>query len=195
MTNFSVIFSGVLLLNVGLTVVSSDWWKKRQARRSGGRASSSSLDEETEASKEKWKKLLRRYLIVYLTATLSDWLQGPYVYALYDAYGYPQHDIAVLFVAGFGSSMIFGSFVGGMADWGGRRAFVILFSIVYAFSCLTKRTYSLTDEDTSHSLKCELCIHLRYNFLLLLRRFQRILHSDAGSLARWNRHQFVVQCF
>jgi hypothetical protein len=53
---------------------------------------------------------------VYLLAALSDWLQGPYVYALYDAYGYSQHDIAVLFVAGFGSSMVFGSFVGGMAD-------------------------------------------------------------------------------
>lgn len=60
--------------------------------------------------------LLRKYLVVYLLAALSDWLQGPYVYALYDAYGYSQHDIAVLFVAGFGSSMVFGSFVGGMAD-------------------------------------------------------------------------------
>ena len=61
-------------------------------------------------------QLLRKYLVVYLLAALSDWLQGPYVYALYDAYGYSQHDIAVLFVAGFGSSMVFGSFVGGMAD-------------------------------------------------------------------------------
>ena len=26
--------------------------------------------------------LLRRYLVVYLLAALSDWLQGPYVYAL-----------------------------------------------------------------------------------------------------------------
>jgi MFS transporter, MFS domain-containing protein family, molybdate-anion transporter len=34
--------------------------------------------------------------------------------------------------------MIFGSFIGGMADWGGRRRFVILFSIIYAASCMTK---------------------------------------------------------
>jgi MFS transporter, MFS domain-containing protein family, molybdate-anion transporter len=81
-------------------------------------------------------------MIVYLLATLSDWMQGPYVYALYrDGYGYAQHDIAVLFVAGFGSSMIFGSFIGGMADAGGRRTFVIIFSIIYFFLCLTKRTY------------------------------------------------------
>lgn len=79
-------------------------------------------------------------MIVYLLATLSDWLQGPYVYALYADYGYEQHEIAVLFVAGFGSSMVFGSFIGGMADWGGRRTFVLLFSLIYASSCLTKRT-------------------------------------------------------
>jgi Na+/melibiose symporter-like transporter len=88
-------------------------------------------------------QLLRKYLFVYLFAAMSDWLQGPYVYALYDAYGYSQHDIAVLFVAGFGSSMVFGSFVGGMADQGGRKKFVILFAIIYALSCMTKREFFL----------------------------------------------------
>ncbi|KAL7548442.1 hypothetical protein ACHAWF_016879 [Thalassiosira exigua] len=83
-------------------------------------------------------QLLKKYLVVYLLAAFSDWLQGPYVYALYDAYGYTQHDIAVLFVAGFGSSMVFGSFVGGMADQGGRRRFVVLFAAIYAASCMTK---------------------------------------------------------
>ena len=86
-------------------------------------------------------QLLRKYLIVYLLAALSDWLQGPYVYALYDAYGYSQHDIAVLFVAGFGSSMVFGSFIGGMADHCGRRKFIILFAVIYALSCMTKREF------------------------------------------------------
>ena len=48
----------------------------------------------------------------------ADWLQGPYVYALYSSYGFSKHDIAVLFVGGFGSSMVFGTFAGG----GGRRS-------------------------------------------------------------------------
>jgi len=84
------------------------------------------------------KNLLSRYLTVYLLATMCDWFQGPYVYALYSAYEYAQHDIAILFVAGFGSSMIFGSFIGGMADKGGRRKYVIVYSILYAGSCMTK---------------------------------------------------------
>jgi Na+/melibiose symporter-like transporter len=152
MTNFPGLFIVALLVNVVITTLSSDWYKREYLRRttttngssssnSGGSSTQidTSSSDEIEA-KRRWNILLRKYLIVYLLATMSDWLQGPYVYALYDKYGYSQHDIAVLFVAGFGSSMVFGSFIGGMADWGGRRAFVILFSVIYAASCFTKRT-------------------------------------------------------
>ena len=145
--NFSLLFVVALSINVGVTTLSSDWYKRYQAK-NGGSGSSSNGDQSSSEDiemKKRWHTLLRKYLIVYLLATMSDWLQGPYVYALYAEYGYAQHDIAVLFVAGFGSSMIFGSFIGGMADWGGRRAFVILFSIIYALSCFTKRTFSNTD--------------------------------------------------
>ena len=48
-------------------------------------------------------KLLQTYLPAYLFATMADWLQGPYKYALYSSYGYTQRDIAHLFVAGYGS--------------------------------------------------------------------------------------------
>ena len=46
----------------------------------------------------------------------GDWMQGPYVYALYDHYGMDTHQIELLFVAGFGSSMLFGTIVGSCAD-------------------------------------------------------------------------------
>ena len=46
----------------------------------------------------------------------GDWLQGPHVYALYESYGMTTDDIDVLFVAGFGSSMIVGTIVGSVAD-------------------------------------------------------------------------------
>jgi Na+/melibiose symporter-like transporter len=133
MTSYALFFSIALLLNAVVTFRSSGMWKRCFSTIS---SAESTVDPKEEA---RHRSLLRRYLAVYLLATLSDWLQGPYVYALYDAYGYSQHDIAILFVAGFGSSMIFGSFVGGMADWGGRRRFVVLFAITYAASCVTKR--------------------------------------------------------
>ena len=46
----------------------------------------------------------------------GDWLQGPYVYYLYSTYGFSKGDIGQLFIAGFGSSMLFGTIVGSLAD-------------------------------------------------------------------------------
>jgi len=46
----------------------------------------------------------------------ADWLQGPYVYALYKAYGFSQQQIGILFLSGFGSSMLFGLAVGTITD-------------------------------------------------------------------------------
>jgi hypothetical protein len=53
---------------------------------------------------------------ILLPLQLGDWLQGPYVYALYEYYGFTVKDIGRLFIAGFGSSMIFGTVVGSLAD-------------------------------------------------------------------------------
>lgn len=51
-----------------------------------------------------------------MCCTAGDWLQGPYVYALYEYYGYDVKDIGRLFIAGFGSSMVVGTVVGALAD-------------------------------------------------------------------------------
>lgn len=48
--------------------------------------------------------------------TAGDWLQGPYVYYLYSTYGFGKGDIGQLFIDGFGSSMLFGTIVGSLAD-------------------------------------------------------------------------------
>jgi len=133
MAPYTYIFSSTLLLNAAATFRSSKYWNK------GTSEAKLALDpSDMEDQKSKHSALLRRYLAVYLLAAISDWLQGPYVYALYDAYGYSQHIIAVLFVAGFGSSMVFGSFIGGLADSCGRRKFTILYAAIYAASCVTK---------------------------------------------------------
>ena len=46
----------------------------------------------------------------------GDWLQGPYVYALYQFYGFDRGDIGRLFIGGFASSMLFGTLAGSLAD-------------------------------------------------------------------------------
>ena len=139
--DYNLIFGVVLLFNIAVTFRASSYWKKyfpsspasnnddsgseemvplsgdkegENADIEQGEAASKSNDASDAAANIRHSQLIRKYLFVYLLAAFSDWLQGPYVYALYDAYGYSQHEIAVLFVAGFGSSMVFGSFIGGL---------------------------------------------------------------------------------
>eukprot|EP01061_Rhynchopus_euleeides_P013958 TRINITY_DN24227_c0_g1_i1.p1 TRINITY_DN24227_c0_g1~~TRINITY_DN24227_c0_g1_i1.p1 ORF type:complete len:391 (+),score=147.66 TRINITY_DN24227_c0_g1_i1:56-1174(+) len=68
----------------------------------------------------------------------SDWLKGAYVYALYDSYGFSRKDIADLFVAGFMSSLVCGTYCGAIADAVGRRRMCLVFCVTYAASAATK---------------------------------------------------------
>jgi MFS family permease len=80
----------------------------------------------------------RNYLTIFWLVMFADWLQGPYVYALYESYGFSQGDIANLFIVGFGSSMIFGTIVGSLADKYGRKFMAMAFGFIYSAGCLTK---------------------------------------------------------
>ncbi|KAE9451743.1 hypothetical protein C3L33_16337, partial [Rhododendron williamsianum] len=86
---------------------------------------------------------LRVTILTSLTAIQSlpgDWLQGPYVYFLYSQYGFSKGEIGQLFIAGFGSSMLFGTIVGSLADKQGRRRACVTYCITYILSCITKHS-------------------------------------------------------
>ncbi|KAI9110784.1 hypothetical protein K1719_018222 [Acacia pycnantha] len=80
------------------------------------------------------------YLLVYSLMMAGDWLQGPYVYYLYTTYGYSKGEIGQLFIAGFGSSMLFGTIVGSLADKQGRKRACVTYCITYILSCVTKHS-------------------------------------------------------
>ncbi|XP_074317667.1 uncharacterized protein LOC141653721 [Silene latifolia] len=80
------------------------------------------------------------YLLVYSLMMAGDWLQGPYVYYLYTTYGFSKGDIGQLFIAGFGSSMLFGTIVGSLADKTGRKRACVTYCITYILSCVTKHS-------------------------------------------------------
>lgn len=79
-----------------------------------------------------------QFFVVYFLALLSDWLQGPYVYKLYSYYGFAESQIAVLYVIGFASSVLFGTSTGTLADRFGRKKMCIAFSVMYSLCCFTK---------------------------------------------------------
>lgn len=101
--------------------------------RSIAKSSSSSV-----ATNARFSTFQFNYLLVFLLAMFSDWLQGPYVYELYVSYGFSQVEIAELFVCGFASSMVVGTFVGGLADKLGRKNMCIMYSVCYIIACCTK---------------------------------------------------------
>ncbi|XP_004502700.1 uncharacterized protein [Cicer arietinum] len=80
------------------------------------------------------------YLLIYSLMMAGDWLQGPYVYYLYSTYGYGKGEIGQLFIAGFGSSMLFGTIVGSLADKQGRKRACVTYCITYILSCITKHS-------------------------------------------------------
>jgi hypothetical protein len=90
-----------------------------------------------------YKLFYQTYLPPYLLATSADWLQGPYKYALYSSYGYSQRDIAHLFVMGYGSGMVLGSIVGGLADGYLRKRLCLCHCVAYAISvtCTHSKDY------------------------------------------------------
>ena len=83
-------------------------------------------------------RLQRIFFAAYFLALFSDWVKGAYIYALYSSYGYHQSQIALLYVTGFASSGLFGTFTGCLADTLGRRNMALVFTLVYALSALCK---------------------------------------------------------
>mmetsp|Transcript_8659 Transcript_8659/g.22393 ORF Transcript_8659/g.22393 Transcript_8659/m.22393 type:complete len:450 (+) Transcript_8659:55-1404(+) len=79
-----------------------------------------------------------KYLRVYYAALFADWLQGPYLYRLYERYGYLQQQIAALYAVGYVAAMVSGPLLGGMADKHGRKKMCLIFCGTYALSCLCK---------------------------------------------------------
>lgn len=78
------------------------------------------------------------YLSVYLTVMLADWLQGTNMYTLYQSYGV---DVGTLFLVGFSSAAVFGTFLGLFVDRFGRRNGCIVFCLLEARDSTHIRCY------------------------------------------------------
>ena len=52
------------------------------------------------------------------------------LFQLYASYGFAENIIALLFLAGFGSSSTFGTFTGPLADKFGRKKMTLVFCVM-----------------------------------------------------------------
>lgn len=76
---------------------------------------------------EAFKKFQRQYLLVYIVIMLADWLQGTNMYTLYKSY---DVNIGALFITGFTSSAIFGTFLGLQVDSMGRKKGILIYCVL-----------------------------------------------------------------
>eukprot|EP00164_Ancoracysta_twista_P007575 GFYU01010780.1.p1 GENE.GFYU01010780.1~~GFYU01010780.1.p1 ORF type:complete len:577 (-),score=112.46 GFYU01010780.1:188-1918(-) len=95
--------------------------------------------DDADSKNPEFSRFQKMFLAVFLMSTFSDWIQGPYIYALYDGYGFDPADIKILFVTGYISGLVFGSMAGSLADTIGRKRSCQMFAVFYALSCMTKR--------------------------------------------------------
>lgn len=90
-------------------------------------------------------KFQRGYFAAYSLAVFADWLQGPYLYKLYSYYGYQEPQIAVLYVFGFASTVLLGTWTPIAADQFGRKKLCLVFTVLYSMACFLKlsRSYGI----------------------------------------------------
>jgi len=90
-----------------------------------------------------FRRLRRRYNVVYTLGTFGDWIQGAYLYALYSEHGYDMASIGYIFVLGYFASASVGTYVSSLGDRYGYRRFVILYGTAYGIACLLMRSSNL----------------------------------------------------
>ncbi|RYP62040.1 hypothetical protein DL770_009652 [Monosporascus sp. CRB-9-2] len=94
------------------------------------------LDAETccERDGEVWE-FCTTFLRVYLLVMGSEWVQGPYVYALLrDEKGLPEPTVALLYITSYTSAAATAFATGWLADRFGRRAACLAFCCVHALA-------------------------------------------------------------
>ncbi|ORY00805.1 DUF791-domain-containing protein [Basidiobolus meristosporus CBS 931.73] len=82
----------------------------------------------------KYRSFRNKYLIVYCLVMAGDWLQGPYIYALYKKHGLDMYNISILFITGYLTSALVGALLGSLADNYGRKRVCLWFTALYSIS-------------------------------------------------------------
>eukprot|EP01017_Pseudomicrothorax_dubius_P024894 TRINITY_DN2649_c0_g1_i5.p1 TRINITY_DN2649_c0_g1~~TRINITY_DN2649_c0_g1_i5.p1 ORF type:complete len:436 (+),score=41.45 TRINITY_DN2649_c0_g1_i5:130-1437(+) len=105
------------------------------------------------------ESLTMRYLMVFCLIRASDWLEGPYIRAIYEQNGFNQDEIAFFYIVYNASTLVFSYIIGRIADLVGRKKICaangFLFGLTYllrissdwnlvTLSCIIRGMYNVT---------------------------------------------------
>ncbi|KAI1748591.1 hypothetical protein F4782DRAFT_534285 [Xylaria castorea] len=72
----------------------------------------------------------------YVLATAADWLQGPYLFSLYqDEYGLAPGVVLNLYLTDLVTTAVSAYFIGVLSDKHGRKLYCMVYCVTYALSC------------------------------------------------------------
>uniref|UniRef100_K3W7G9 Molybdate-anion transporter n=1 Tax=Globisporangium ultimum (strain ATCC 200006 / CBS 805.95 / DAOM BR144) TaxID=431595 RepID=K3W7G9_GLOUD len=121
-TSCVALLLALLLLHAADRVVLSRT-KAAEAKRKGAEGAAASPDKCAHDAAA-FERFRWQYLTVYFLVMFADWLQGTHMYSLYQSYGV---NVGALFLTGFLSSAVFGSFIGPIVDRYGRRSACLVY--------------------------------------------------------------------
>uniref|UniRef100_A0A8C1U935 Molybdate-anion transporter n=1 Tax=Cyprinus carpio TaxID=7962 RepID=A0A8C1U935_CYPCA len=93
---------------------------------------------QTAVANPAFRRFQKLFLKAYLLALWADWLQGPYLYKLYRHYNFLESQIAILYVCGLASCVLFAPVASWLPQFLGRRQTCLLFCLTYSVCCITK---------------------------------------------------------
>eukprot|EP00760_Papus_ankaliazontas_P017037 PhM_4_TR1700/c0_g1_i1/m.5973 len=134
MIHIPLLFTFILIAGI------STWWLIKQG---DGIATPPELLLRSSSKKaDEYRRLVRnRYIVGYGLMACADWLQGPYLYAMYRGFGLGDGDIGRLYVVDLAVAAAVSSYLGGRVDSAGRRFCCVLYCIVYAASNLLNNLF------------------------------------------------------
>lgn len=80
----------------------------------------------------------RSYFLAFYPALFADWLNAPYLYKLFADYGFLEEQIAIIYVCGLVSALVFGTPAHYFVQRYGPRKISFIAASVYSLSCFLK---------------------------------------------------------
>lgn len=78
------------------------------------------------------------YFLAFFPALFADWLNAPYLYKLYAHYGFLEEQIAIIYVCGLASALVFGTTAGYLVERYGFWKINFGAAATYSLSCFLK---------------------------------------------------------
>lgn len=133
-----IILTGRNIIIRPLARIQSRWQKVNTEEKLEDDPAKPAYETEPRSTDDDLRKFRRGFLSIYLLVMSSEWLSGPYLYALLrDDRGLPEPVVVGLYATAYTSAAVSALGVGFLADRYGRRKACLAQCLIHSCACLT----------------------------------------------------------